>query len=146
MEALLEAQAEFLKQQEKFADDKVTRKKKVHLAQLKELEERSRLLKLQEVQNEELKTQKTLQEEKKQKLRPADSLEKWYDNDQPDAYISRFETVMAECEVPREQWRGRLVNCLIGWAVTAYQSIALGGESTAYEDMHDKLLVAMGLG
>ena len=38
------------------------------------------------------------------------------------------------------------MNCLSGQALTAYRSIALGDESTAYEDMRDKLLEAMELG
>ena len=44
MDTFLEAQAEFLRQQAKFAEDEEARKKEVNSAQLNELEERSRLL------------------------------------------------------------------------------------------------------
>ena len=58
MEAFLEAQTRFLDQQQKFAADEEARKHEMHLAQIKELEERGKLLKLQEEQTEETRAQR----------------------------------------------------------------------------------------
>ena len=52
MEAFLQAQTKFLEQQQKYAEMEETRKAEIHLAQIKELEERQKLLKLQEEQSE----------------------------------------------------------------------------------------------
>ena len=79
-------------------------------------------------------------------MKQADRLEKWHDGDQADAYLTKFETVMTECDIPKEQWRGRLVNCLTGRALTAYRSVMEGGEPMDYDNLKDKLLEAMGLG
>ena len=148
MEAFLEAQTRFLQQQQQFATDEEARKKEIHLAQLHELEERSKLLKLQEEQSEDAKAQREENEKKKQKMKQADRLEKWHDGDQADAYLAKFETVMTECDVPKEQWRGRLVNCLTGKALSAYRSVAqVGvGDDDGYDSTKEKLLEAMGFG
>ena len=103
MDAFLQAQTKFLEQQEKFAEDEDKRKKEIHEAQLKELEERQKLLKLQEDQSEETKLQRKEKERTKQKIRQADHMEKWNNGDQADAYLSKFETVMMECEILKEQ-------------------------------------------
>ena len=50
LEAFLEAQAKFLEQQRNFAETEEQRKNEMHRAQMKELEEREKLLKLQEEQ------------------------------------------------------------------------------------------------
>ena len=110
MEAFLQAQTKFLEQQQKYAEMEETRKAEIHLAQIKELEERQKLLKLQEEQSEEAIAKREESEKVKQKLKQADRLEKWHDGDQADAYLAKFETVLTECDVPKEQWRGRLVN------------------------------------
>lgn len=146
MESFLEAQTLFLARQQKFAEDEEARKNEMHLAQIKELEERAKLLKLQEEQSEDARAQRDTITKMKQKMKQADRLEKWTDGDLPDAYLAKFETVMTECDVPKEQWRGRLVNCLTGRALTAYRSVVQGGECKHYDDMKDKLLEAMGLG
>ena len=118
----------------------------MHRAQMKELEEREKRLKLQEEQSAEAKAEREKSEKKKQQMRQADRLEKWTDGDQPDAFLAKFETVMTECSVPKDQWRGRLINCLTGRALTAYRSVVQGGECENYEDMKDRSLEAMGLG
>ena len=46
MEAFLQAQTKFLEQQQKYAEMEETRKAEIHHAQIKELEERQKLLKL----------------------------------------------------------------------------------------------------
>ena len=146
MEAFLAAQTKFLEQQQRFALEEEARKTAIHLAQLKELEDRGNFLKLQEEQSEEAKTQREASELKKQRMKQADRLEKWHDGNQADAYLTKFETVMTECDIPKEQWRGRLVNCLTGRALTAYRSVMEGGEPMDYDNLKDKLLEAMGLG
>jgi hypothetical protein len=146
MEAFLEAQTRFLEQQQKFAEQEETRKMEIHLAQVKELEGRVRLLKLQEEQSEEARTKREASEKKKQQMKQAENLEKWHDGYQPDAYLAKFETIMTECDIPKEQWRGCLVNCLTGRALTAYRSVIQGGEDMDYDKLKDKLLEAMGLG
>lgn len=146
MEAFLEAQTKFLEQQQRLAADEEVRKRDLHRAQLKELEEREKLLKIQEEQSADAKTQREANEKSKQKLKQADRLEKWHEGDQADAYLAKFETVMTECDIPNEQWRGRLVNCLTGRVLTAYRSVVQGGDCKSYDDMKDKLLEAMGLG
>ena len=148
MEAFLEAQTRFLQQQQQFATDEEARKKEIHLAQLHELEERSKLLKLEEEKSAETAALREDREKKKQKMKQADRLEKWHDGDQADAYLAKFETVMTECEVPKEQWRGRLVNCLTGKALSAYRSVAqVGvGDNDGYDSTKEKLLEAMGFG
>ena len=73
----------------------------------------------------------------KQKIRQADRMEKWNDGDQADAYLSKFETVMMECEITKEQWKGRLLNCLTGRALTAYRSVTSGGEGESYDNLKD---------
>ena len=146
MEAFLQAQTKFLEQQQKYAEMEETRKAEIHLAQIKELEERQKLLKLQEEQSEEAMAKREESEKVKQKLKQADRLEKWHDGDQADAYLAKFETVLTECDVPKEQWRGRLVNCLTGKALAAYRSVVQGGDSKEYDEMKDQLLEAMGLG
>ena len=123
-----------------------TRKAEIHLAQIKELEERQKLLKLQEEQSEEAIVKREESEKVKQKLKQADHLEKWHDGDQADAYLAKFETVLTECDVPKEQWRGRLVNCLTGKALAAYRSVVQGEDSKGYDEMKNQLLEAMGLG
>lgn len=92
------------------------RKEALHQA-LKELEERGKLLKLQEEQSEEARAKQEQNEKIKQKLKQADRLDKWTDADQADAYLAKFETVMIECDIPKVQWRGRLVHCLSGRAL-----------------------------
>ena len=72
MEAFLEAQTQFLQQQLKFAEEEEQRKKGIHFAQLKELEDRSKLLKLQEKQNAEARARKEKEEMMKWKLKQAD--------------------------------------------------------------------------
>ena len=145
MEAFLQAQTKFLEQQQKYAEMVETRKAEIHLAQIKELEERQKLLKLQEEQSEEAIAKWEESEKVKQKLKQADRLEKWHDGDQADAYLAKFKTVLTECDVPKEQWRGRLVNCLTGKALAAYRSVVQGGDSKGYDEMKDQLLEAMGL-
>ena len=71
----------------------------MHRAQMKELEEREKLLKLQEEQSAEAKAEREKSEKKKQQMRQADRLEKWTDGDQPDAFLAKFETVMTECSI-----------------------------------------------
>ena len=146
MEAFLEAQTQYLQKQQQFAEQEEIRKKELHQAQLKELKDRKQLLALQEEQNEDSKAQKERHEKTKQKLRQADRLEKWTDGDQADAYLVKFETVMTECEIPKEHWKGRLVNCLTGKALSAYRAVIQVGEDDHYDAMKDKLLEAMGLG
>ena len=58
MEAFLEAQAKFLEQQRNFAETEEARKNEMHRAQMKELEEREKLLKLQEEQSAEAKAER----------------------------------------------------------------------------------------
>ncbi len=57
-----------------------------HRAQLKELQEREKLLKLQEEQSCAI-------EKSKQQTKQADRLEKWNEGDQADAYLAKFETI-----------------------------------------------------
>ena len=135
--------AKFLEQQQKFAQDEEARKMAIHLAQLKELESRGKFLKLQEEQSEEAKIQREASELKKQLMKQADCLEKWHDGDQANAF---FETVITECNVLKERWRGRLVNCLTGRALTAYRSLIERGEPVNYDNLKDKLLEVMSLG
>ena len=147
MEAFLEAQTKFLEQQQKFAAEEEARKADLHQAQLKELQEREKLLKLQEEQSTEAKTQRDAIEKAKQKTKQADRMEKWHDGDQADAYLAKFETVMTECDIPHDQWRGRLINCLTGRALTAYRSVAAQDSADkTFGDLKDRLLEAMGLG
>ena len=147
MEAFLEAQTKFLEQQQKFAAEEEARKADLHQAQLKELQEREKLLKLQEEQSTEAKTQRDAIEKAKQKTKQADRMEKWHDGDQADAYLAKFETVMTECDIPQDQWRGRLINCLTGRALTAYRSVAAQDSADkTFGDLKDRLLEAMGLG
>ena len=111
----------------------------MHFAQLKELEDRSKLLKLQEEQNAEARAWKEKEEIIKQKLKQADQLEKWTDGDQADVYLAKFETVMTECEVPKEQWKGCLVNCPAGKAcLSAYRAVIQVGDNNDYSEMKEK--------
>ena len=89
MNAFFQTQTKFLEQQAKFAEDEDKRKKEIHEAQLKELEERQKLLKFQEDQSEETRLQREEKQMTKQKIRQADHLEKWNDGDQADAYRSK---------------------------------------------------------
>ena len=146
MEAFLEAQTRFLEQQRQFAAEEEARKKEIHAAQLQELEEKNRTRRLQEERSEEERRKREESEKMKQKLRQADHLEKWNDGDQVDAYLTKFETIMKECDIPKEQWKGRLINCLTGKALSAYRSVTETGSDENYDNMKDKLLEAMGLG
>ena len=102
MEAFLEAQTRFLEQQRQFAAEEEARKKEIHAAQLQELEEKNRTRRLQEERSEEERRKREESEKMKQKLRQADHLEKWNDGDQVDAYLTKFETIMKECDIPKE--------------------------------------------
>ena len=104
LEAFLEAQTNFLKEQTKIKEEEEKRRKILYEAQLKDLYERERLLKLQEEQVQTLNSQKTLEEERKQKSRQADNVEKWRDSDQPDAFFARFEAIMTDCDIADDQW------------------------------------------
>jgi len=75
MEAFLEARTRLLEQQRQFAADEEARKKELHQAQLQELEERNRLLKVQEEQSQEARAQREANEKMKQKMKQADHLE-----------------------------------------------------------------------
>ena len=65
MEAFLEVQDQFLIQQTKFTEEKDVQKKEIHQAQLKELDERGKLLKLEEEQDEEAQLQREMKEKMK---------------------------------------------------------------------------------
>ena len=63
LEAFLEAQTNFLKEQTKIKEEEEKRQMILYEAQLKDLYERERFLKLQEEQVQTLNPQKTLEEE-----------------------------------------------------------------------------------
>ena len=139
LEAFLEAQTNFLKEQTKIKEEEEKRPKTFYEAQLKDLHERERLLKLQEEQVQTLNSQKTLEEERKQKSRQADNVEKWRDSDQPDAFFARFEAIMTDCDIADDHWKRRLVNCLTERALEAYRSITRGKDELTYPEFKEKL-------
>ena len=138
LEAFLEAQTNFLKEQTKIKEEEEKRQKILYEAQLKDLHERERLLKLQEEQVQTLNSQKTLEEERKQKYRQADNVEKWRDSDQPDAF-ARFEAIMTDYDIADDHWNRRLVNCLTERALEAYRSITRGTDELTYSEFKEKL-------
>ena len=69
----------------------------------------------------------------------------WKDKDQPDAYLTRFERVMKEAEIPEEEWPQCLIPLLTGKVLSAYTNNVPTLATEKYEDFKVVLLVAMGL-
>ena len=54
---------------------------------------------------------------------------------------------MTECNIPKEEWRSRLVACLTGKALTLYRARTRGSSTEeTFDDLKEKLLIAMGHG
>ena len=122
-------------------------RKELHIAQMKEFEDRGKLIKLQENQASELKEERARDEGKRQKLRRADRIQNWQDEEDPECFFDQFEELMTECDIPKEEWRSRLVACLTGKALMLYRA-RTGGSSMeeTFDALKKKLLIAMGHG
>ena len=118
----------------------------MHTAQLKEVEEREKMLIIQEKRAEDDRLQREERARAKQKMKLADRVQKWHDSDDPEAFFARFETAMNQCIISNEEWLGRLVNCLAGKALAVYRCRTRGTDEETYEALKEKILVALGHG
>ena len=78
------------------------------------------------------------------KNRRADKMEPWRDSDQPEAYLVKFERVMAEAGIPKKEWPKRLVPLLTGKALVAYSSHVPPAATNQYDNLKEAMLEAMG--
>ena len=82
-------------------------------------------------------------ESNKQKI--AHKIMKMEDSDQPDAYFCRFEDIMIEAGIGREEWPQRLRPLLTGRALAAYVNNVPAEAKEKYTALKKALLVALGL-
>ena len=83
--------------------------------------------------------------DKTEKKRIADKIVKMEDTDQPDANFKRFEDIMKEAEIEKEEWPRRLSVLLSGKALVAYANTVPMEAKGDYNALKEALLQALGL-
>ena len=97
-----------------------------------------------EIQKKQAKMEKDRLEEVERKMK-AKRMEPWRDSEQPEAYLTRFESVMVDAAIQKRDWITRLVPLLTGKALVAYSNYVLFDAFNNYETMKEAMLEAPGL-
>ena len=110
-----------------------------------ELKERTEAVKASEKLAAESRTTRDAQDELRHLRKRVEKLEPWRDEDLPEAYLSKFERMMREAEIPNKEWASRLISLLSGKALTAFHNNVPPSVTESYDELKEALLEALGL-
>ena len=71
--------------------------------------------------------------EKNKRSKLADRIPLWTDSEHPTAYLERFEDIMQEAGIGKDQWPSRLILLLTGKALAAYTYNVPRGAISSYQ-------------